>query len=874
MSGADLWVDSSFYDYYSDVELDGLNRSTITSTENNWANVAAGSHRTYVTFRQFDQALSDYYDKASASIPMYTGHFQPDYSNWGTRFSAIKDSMNLFGYNNYNGFFSTNNSTIDSGGNGGKYDEAAQGLISDALIGGALGTPALKGSTTVTLPYFNEAFLNGANTKNAVLGRVYNNVQFPFTKYDRDANGVMYYGFDSARTTLHLENGYLKTTSQADYVAAIDDTSMNTQTAKYDDTSRGDHWSLNTTSQGVNNAGDKVSNKYGFFPLNNVGVGRSQASAMTNNYGFGTKLDFQFSLTSDGNVKVTNEDGSTSTYPMTFTFSGDDDVWVFIDGKLVLDIGGDHGRVSGCINFSKGGTSNQSISDGQGGYKYNYTTFQNNAKSNQSPTVAKSSVYVSKVKSSQGSVGSTPATKNLSDILGAKEYADLYTGQHQLTMFYMERGQWESNMKVEFNMIPSVSIKVNKNFTSNNVDITSSMNKSNQKVYAMITRHKKSDESSIKADGSQDTEIVAIPGRTVSGSTDAEKMISKYLLTLSPDLNDDDVDTNWTATATGLDKYASTGDLSDEYVYHVWEVAVDDNGNPKTTGGQDSAGIKLPTKAVKGDSVKVGSYDFTFDEATIHDEGDMTKVAQLTNSRNTTTKVKVTKVWDGADNTTMPDKIYVKLQRHVIGNSTTDWVKDLSTDAAADAYKLTLPTIAKLPKDGWEDVGTWVEMDKPTDNSTSWEKTFSGLLVSPDNDSSNGEFYMYRLLEATKAEANTANKEADEGQTVTYGNNSYWVHYSGTSGSGSNTQTWAYVTLGVNVTRKGVKGSYTYTVDDTLNNKTLSYPEKDVEIHNTLIVHLPSTGSRTGMTLTILSLICLAAAGTFGIFGRKKETIE
>ena len=49
---------------------------------------------------------------------------------------------------------------------------------------------------------------------------------------------------------------------------------------------------------------------------------------------------------------------------------------------------------------------------------------------------------------------------------------------------------------------------------------------------------------------------------------------------------------------------------------------------------------------------------------------------------------------------------------------------------------------------------------------------------------------------------------------------------------------------------------------------------KDVEIHNTLIVHLPSTGSRTGMTLTILSLICLAAAGTFGIFGRKKETIE
>lgn len=62
----------------------------------NYDDYQASSQRTYVTFRQFDQALSDYYKKKEVSIPIYTGHFQPDC--WDNPFSKIADKLELYGY--------------------------------------------------------------------------------------------------------------------------------------------------------------------------------------------------------------------------------------------------------------------------------------------------------------------------------------------------------------------------------------------------------------------------------------------------------------------------------------------------------------------------------------------------------------------------------------------------------------------------------------------------------------------------------------------------------------------------------------------------------------------------------------------------------
>lgn len=380
-----LYVNSTFYDYYTDYELNGKNRDDYDQN-----NPAAGSQRSYVTFRQFDQALSNYYKNKNVSIPIYTGHFQPDYkennSQWGNPFSAIAGTLDLYGYNknNQSGFMSTNNSTLDANGKGKYYDSAAQGLVANALSENNL----MTSDNNALEPHFNEEFLTGDNSKHTALAKVYKNVSFPFTKQKvddkgdkNDNSGVEYWYFDSADTTLAMrtdkESGsyYLKDVGHQD-------------------------WSKNVNSSS-NTSG--VSNTYGFFPFNETAA---KCSASNYNYGFGTKLEFKFRLTEDGQVVGT--DGSK--HPIKFNFSGDDDVWVYVDGKLALDVGGAHGKVTGQIDF-----------------KNKIATVSNTKKSQ-----------------NESSNEGAPTTSSV-EIKGSN------SDEHTLTMFYMERGMWESNMKVSFN---------------------------------------------------------------------------------------------------------------------------------------------------------------------------------------------------------------------------------------------------------------------------------------------------------------------------------------------------------------------------------------------------------------------------------------
>ena len=380
-----LYVNSTFYDYYTDYELNGKNRDDYDQN-----NPAAGSQRSYVTFRQFDQALSNYYKNKNVSIPIYTGHFQPDYkennSQWGNPFSAIAGTLDLYGYNknNQSGFMSTNNSTLDANGKGKYYDSAAQGLVANALSENNL----MTSDNNALEPHFNEEFLTGDNSKHTALAKVYKNVSFPFTKQKvddkgdkNDNSGVEYWYFDSADTTLAMrtdkESGsyYLKDVGHQD-------------------------WSKNVNSSS-NTSG--VSNTYGFFPFNETAA---KCSASNYNYGFGTKLEFKFRLTEGGQVVGT--DGSK--HPIKFNFSGDDDVWVYVDGKLALDVGGAHGKVTGQIDF-----------------KNKIATVRNTKKSQ-----------------NESSNEGAPTTSSV-EIKGSN------SDEHTLTMFYMERGMWESNMKVSFN---------------------------------------------------------------------------------------------------------------------------------------------------------------------------------------------------------------------------------------------------------------------------------------------------------------------------------------------------------------------------------------------------------------------------------------
>lgn len=433
------YVTSTLYDYYTDYELNGKNRDNYKDNDNK------ASHRNWVTFREFDQALSDYYSNSGTTVPypMYTGQFQPDAvgadgNEWGIRFSEIADKLNLYGYTDKKLFMAVNNSTSDRNGKGlGQndeklYDETFQGLAGPELKNGK---PIMNGTTDLAMPFFNEEFLQGENSKKAKLGNVYKEVSFPFTQdevfKDTDDNekGVKYWYFDSDKTTLYLKNdpdngGY--------FLQKQDAQKSQSKNLKSDSTP--------VQVKKKINGEEKMVDTYGFFPFNS---GASENQASTYNYGFGAKLQFQFTLTSDGTVK----DDNGNNIPIKFFFSGDDDVWVYIDGKLALDVGGDHGKASGLLEFGADTNGNN-----------NYTS------------------YVSDIKESNNTVYGSGAEKTVT-YLGnkitfkykSKETTTLKPGTHTLTMYYMERGMWESNMAVAFNFPDNNELQVQKEVNLTNV---------------------------------------------------------------------------------------------------------------------------------------------------------------------------------------------------------------------------------------------------------------------------------------------------------------------------------------------------------------------------------------------------------------------
>lgn len=447
------YVTSTLYDYYTDYELNGKNRDNYKDNDNK------ASHRNWVTFREFDQALSDYYSNSGTTVPypMYTGQFQPDAvgadgNEWGIRFSEIADKLNLYGYTDKKLFMAVNNSTSDRNGKGlGQndeklYDETFQGLAGPELKNGK---PIMNGTTDLAMPFFNEEFLQGENSKKAKLGNVYKEVSFPFTQdevfKDTDDNekGVKYWYFDSDKTTLYLKNdpdngGY--------FLQKQDAQKSQSKNLKSDSTP--------VQVKKKINGEEKMVDTYGFFPFNS---GASENQASTYNYGFGAKLQFQFTLTSDGTVK----DDNGNNIPIKFFFSGDDDVWVYIDGKLALDVGGDHGKASGLLEFGADTNGNN-----------NYTS------------------YVSDIKESNNTVYGSGAEKTVT-YLGnkitfkykSKETTTLKPGTHTLTMYYMERGMWESNMAVAFNFPDNNELQVQKEVDLSKVDTDFQDCFKNQKIF-------------------------------------------------------------------------------------------------------------------------------------------------------------------------------------------------------------------------------------------------------------------------------------------------------------------------------------------------------------------------------------------------------
>ena len=438
------YIDSTLYDYYSDYELNGKTRANYREE--------VQTHRAFVEFEQFDRALSDYYKdyaepgtEKKVQYPLYTGHFQPNQID-KAHFSDIAANLALYGWGNqgketkdlYWTFMAVNNANVDVDGktndNHSLDSSTFQGLVSNTRDGNH--NPTLYG-TDLAEPHFNEAFLTGENSAKAVLGKVYKDVAFPFKQASVFAepgnnsdpeNEAKYWYYDSNETPLYLKQ----------------DTSVGG--GYYLDGNMTPEEKVRSRNLTTNN---DWTNTYGFFPFNqNEGDHVNQY-----NYGYGAKLQFDFTLTEDGQVVVGDENGKEKKVPIKFFFSGDDDVWVFIDDQLVLDVGGAHAKAEGLLEFGEDKSSGKNtvtsyVSNIKASNNQNYESLKNNPKR----VTFRDKNYEFNWKSKENK--QMTLTKNT---------------KHTLTMYYMERGMWESNMAVAFNFPDHNELQVEKQVDANDV---------------------------------------------------------------------------------------------------------------------------------------------------------------------------------------------------------------------------------------------------------------------------------------------------------------------------------------------------------------------------------------------------------------------
>ena len=459
------YITSTLYDYYTDYELNGLNRDTYPDS-------TTSSQRGFVTFEQFNRALSSAYTaNNNVKYPLYTGHFQPSIGGWANPFATVAAGMGLYGWgaegsSNYNIFMAVNNSALDDNGNGSSdYNRTFQGLVeSKTSDGTANGLPLLRtknsNANASVDPHFDKDFLQGKNAFNTVLGKVYEDVSFPLKQKavfaqnpdspdDNDPEGkAEYWYYDSSKSSLYLKQNQ-------------------TDGKYYLESPKGGDGNPTTDSKSQNiSSPNNTNGTHGFFPFNQT---VSTVGASQYNYGFGAKLQFDFTLTEDGKVVVGKDtNGQNIEVPIKFFFSGDDDVWVYIDGELMLDVGGAHGKASGLLEFGADSTVTPYVS------------------SNKNTDTSDTMVYQTDTTKTV-CFNQTPVT--FTKTTGKAIQLDKNRTTHTLTMFYMERGMWESNMAVAFNFPDNNKLQVEKQVDLSKVNTAFKSLFQNQKLFTFTLQN-------------------------------------------------------------------------------------------------------------------------------------------------------------------------------------------------------------------------------------------------------------------------------------------------------------------------------------------------------------------------------------------------
>lgn len=423
------YAKADLVDYFNDSRIDKKENPKIYSQDNQGDFLDDMNVKHGVAFSYFNSIISSHFGQNKDTIPLYVG---------ALLFTNNRVGRSEIGSNRYEPLSRWNSTANVALGNTtlGQNSSDKQNLNVNASVQGLvkneLGTGGeLMGLDGTELPFFSKKFAesNDAKIGDRPVMQYFSDYQFPFTESTK--NSVTTYSYDSA-------------TDKAVY---IDWDNLNNKKLMQSD-----------------NAVINKDNTRGYYPFNKESDANIQANK---NYGFGTKFTIPFTINENGTI-----DGEKNGEPITFDFTGDDDVWVFLDGKLILDMGGSHAKAEGSINFknltatvtnaAQASTvaeqmSDDVVSNESGSYQNvglkNYLWAGNNAEERSTVPTASATLKFDKYGSDYAKTFQDPSKV------------------HTLTMFYMERGMYDSNMKIQFTINPLPSgLSVSKQVDTKNVN--------------------------------------------------------------------------------------------------------------------------------------------------------------------------------------------------------------------------------------------------------------------------------------------------------------------------------------------------------------------------------------------------------------------
>lgn len=314
-------VDATYFDYLSDMEQE---KGYLQCQGHDDTNNKDEMYDYWYQFDNFNNYISNIASNHNSDwkYPLYFGNMykgDEHYEKFKTHAGGLTN------INNYddNYYYAVNNANGMSWGKG-NFNQSLQGLMYNKLDSKG----NLQVAAGVKAPYFDAEALSTATYNDKRVANVYKS-SFPF-RATTDDNGVTTYQFTSKNATDNIYFTWDGLTPKKINYGAGEQFGIHDELSKF--------------------AGGQ--DGYGVFPFNNTSAtSKGKGDNYNLNYGFGVRLDIDFRVPKDGML--------ADNKPVTFNFTGDDDLWVYIgedstgaDAELALDLGGDHKEAKGSINFN------------------------------------------------------------------------------------------------------------------------------------------------------------------------------------------------------------------------------------------------------------------------------------------------------------------------------------------------------------------------------------------------------------------------------------------------------------------------------------------------------------------------------------------